>query len=111
MSLENRDKPRRRYDEAFKRNAVDLLLRGDRTLASIARELGVSVGMLHRWRQNCAGRPGKVVTGPKTLDEATQEIGRLRAELARMQEREVVLKKSLGILSETPGSGMPRSMH
>jgi len=27
----------------------------------------------------------------------------------RMRERENVLKKSLGILSETPESGMPRS--
>ena len=33
---------------------------------------------------------------------------RLRAELIRMRERENVLKKSLGILSETLESGMPR---
>jgi hypothetical protein len=45
---------------------------------------------------------------PQTLEEAEKEIGRLRAELIRMREREIVLKKSVGILSETPESGMPR---
>ena len=39
----------------------------------------------------------------------TVSIERLRTELVRMQDREIVLKKSLGILSETPGSGMPKS--
>lgn len=50
------------------------------------------------------------VSGPalQTLAEAEKEIGRLRAELIRMREREIVLKKSVGILSETPESGMPR---
>lgn len=44
----------------------------------------------------------------RKLEEAEQEIARLRSEVIRMREREVVLKKSLGILSETPESGMPR---
>jgi hypothetical protein len=44
----------------------------------------------------------------QTLEQAEQEISRLRAEVLRMRERETVLKKTLGILSETPESGMPR---
>ena len=56
-----------------------------------------------------APRPGDGGPAPQTLEAAEKEIGRLRAELIRMREREVVLKKSLGILSETPESGMPRS--
>jgi hypothetical protein len=43
------------------------------------------------------------------MAEAEEEIADLRSELIRMRERETALKKSLGILSETPGSGMPRS--
>ena len=46
---------------------------------------------------------------PQTMEEKDEEIRQLRAEVVRMREREIVLKKSLGILSETPGSGMPRS--
>lgn len=102
-------KPRRQYDENFKRHAVDLTLRGDRSLRQVADELGVNEGLIYEWRRKYAPRPGAPHTGtPQNLDDATKEIERLRSELVRMQERENVLKKSLGILSETPESGMPR---
>lgn len=102
-------KPRRQYDENFKRHAVDLSLQGTRSLRQVAEELGVNEGMLYEWRRKYAPRPGAPSGTPPSLEAATKEIERLRSELVRMQERENVLKKSLGILSETPGSGMPRS--
>ena len=102
-------KPRRQHDENFKRHAVDLTLKGDRTIRQVAAELGLKEAILYDWRRKYAPRPGVQTGTPKTLDDAAKEIERLRAELVRMQERENVLKKSLGILSETPGSGMPRS--
>jgi transposase-like protein len=64
---------------------------------------------LYEWRRLYAPRPGAGGPTPQTLEEALQENGRLRAEVVRMRERESVLKKSLGILSEPPESGMPRS--
>jgi transposase-like protein len=64
--------------------------------------------MLYEWRRLFAPRPGADTGGPQTAAEKDEEIRRLRAQLVQMQEREIVLKKSLGILSETPGSGMPR---
>lgn len=101
--------PRRQYDENYKRHAVELTLRGDRTIGQVAQELGVDESMLYHWRRKFAPRPSGNLTAPQSLEEATKEIARLRGELVRMQERETVLKKSLGILSETPESGMPRS--
>lgn len=101
-------KPRRQYDETYKRHAVDLTLRGDRTIKAVAQGLGMPESLLYQWRMQYAARPGAETGAPASLDEAQKEIARLRAELVRMQEREGVLKKSLGILSETPGSGMPR---
>lgn len=101
--------PRRQYDETFKRHAVDLTLQGHRPVAEIARELGVPESMLYAWRRKYS--PGAAGSGerPRTLQEAEEDIQRLRAELVRMREREFVLKKSLGILSETPGRGLPTS--
>lgn len=102
-------KPRRQYDENYKRHAVELTLRSNRTVTAIAQELGVAESMLYQWRRCYAPRPGADVGTSQSLDEANKEITRLRGELVRMQDRESVLKKSLGILSETPESGMPRS--
>ena len=100
---------RRHFDEAYKRHAVDLTLQGGRSVRAIAKELGVTDSMLHEWRRLYARRPGVDSGAPATLESAQQEIARLRGELVRMQERETVLKKSLGILSEAPRSGMPES--
>lgn len=107
--------PRRQYDEAFMRHAVALSMQPGRNVRAIARELGISQSMLYRWRDRYHGRPAlPLMTVPeprRSLSEAEAEIRRLQTELLRMQERETILKKSLGILSETPGSGMPRSKH
>jgi len=100
--------PRRKFDETYKRHAVELTLHGDRTVKIVAKELGLPAWQLYEWRKIYAPRPGDGGPPPQTLEEAEKEIGRLRAEVIRMREREEVLKKSLGILSETPGSGMPR---
>ena len=85
------------------------LKRGERTICSIAQELGVSEWTLYRWRQQYAPRPGAGAPAANLPEDKDREIARLRAEIVRMQEREIVLKKSLGILSETPGRGLPRS--
>ncbi len=102
--------PYRRYDETYKRNAVELTLSSGRTVRAVAEELGIPVDRLYEWRRLFLPRPGAAVAGAaQTPEEKDAEIRRLRAELVRMQEREIVLKKSLGILSETPESGMPGS--
>jgi transposase len=99
---------RRQFDETYKRHVVDLTLLGGRPVAEIAQELGVSAGRLYAWRRQYAPRPPGGGERARTLEEAETENSRLRAEIVRLQERELVLKKSLGILSETPGRGMPK---
>jgi transposase-like protein len=101
--------PRRKFDETYKRHAVELTLHGDRTVKTVAKELGLPDWQLYEWRKLYAPRPGNQGPTPQTLEDAVKENERLRAEVIRMRERESVLKKSLGILSETPESGMPRS--
>jgi transposase-like protein len=103
-------KLRRHYDETYKRHAVELSLSSTRTVRAVAKELGVTQSMLYRWRELYAPRAsgGDGPDAPRSLEQAEAENRQLRAEVIRMREREAVLKKSLGILSETPESGMPR---
>jgi transposase-like protein len=100
--------PRRKYDETYKRHAVELTLQGDRSVQVVATELGLSAWTLYEWRKLYGPRPGGSGPAPQSLEDAEKEIARLRAEVLRMRERETVLKKSLGILSESSESAMPR---
>jgi transposase len=106
-----RSRTRREFDETYKRNAVQLTLKGDRSIKRIAEELGITDGLLYQWRKRYGPAPtgASTVKGELSREQMDEEIARLRAEVQRLQEREIVLKKSLGILSETPASGMPRS--
>jgi transposase len=101
--------PRRQYDETYKRHAVELTLRDDRTVKAVARELGIPAWALYEWRKVYGPRPGDPRPAPQSLAEAEKEIAELRAEVVRMRERESILKKAMGMLSEPPASGMPRS--
>lgn len=104
-----RGQTKRHYDEDYKRQAVALTLQEGRKVNDVAAELGVNLTMLYAWRRQYAPQPARGTGARQSLEEKDAEIARLRAELVRMQQREVVLKKSLGILSETPESGMPKS--
>lgn len=84
---------RRKFDETYKRHAVELTLHGDRTVKTVAKELGILGWALYEWRKLYAPRPGDSGPAPQTLEEAEKEISRLRGELLRMREREIVLKK------------------
>ena len=104
-------KPKRRYDTEFKRRAVELTERGDRTVREIARELGMGEDLLSAWRREYGvsfRRGVPMPTQPRSVTEIEQENRELRARLSEMEARELILKKSLGILSATPGSGMPK---
>jgi len=89
-----------RYDEAFKRSAVEHYDRHGGTIQRTAQELGINYWTLRGWIQ--AQRPQQApVPALRNLAEAETEIARLRAELVRVSEQRDILKKSLGILSHT----------
>ena len=91
---------RPRYDEAFKRSAVEHYRRHGGTIMRTAQELGINHWSLCDWiRAECAKQTPSPAA--RTLSEAETEIARLRAELTRVTEQRDILKKSLGILSHT----------
>ena len=61
---------RRKFDETYKRHAVELTLHGDRTVKTVAKELGLPAWQLYEWRKIYAPRPGDSGAPPQTLEEA-----------------------------------------
>ena len=95
MSKQNGNKGRR-FDRAFKEEAVRLLQTSGRRQRQIAGDLGISVSALGRWVAEL--REEDLLSGPH--EDAAKEITRRRRErdLAR-QERDL-LKKSAGLLRQ-----------
>ena len=94
MSKQNGNKGRR-FDRAFKEEAVRLLQTSGRRQRQIAGDLGISVSALGRWVAEL--REEDLLSGPH--EDAAKEITRLRRErdLAR-QERDL-LKKALAFFA------------
>jgi transposase len=101
----------RKYDEAFKQEAIRLWQSSGQAAEHTARQLGISVFHLYEWRKRVARstRAAGATGLPESKEGLQQEIVRLREENSRLAEQRDILKKSLGILSEPPRSGMPRS--
>lgn len=109
MNTEKKSKTTRSYDENFKRQAVELLLKSGRPLKTLARELGVSAPTLRGWRDSYLGdtSPAGQARTSLTLEEVRAENERLRRENETLRVQRDILKKAVGILSEPPPRGMP----
>ncbi len=95
-------KSRKRYTEEFKRSVVDHWQTSGKTGAEVAREFGLNIWNLRDWKRQY-GAMAQPVDGPmpKSPEEMSREIQRLRRELARITMQRDILKKTMGILSES----------
>lgn len=80
---------RRRYDEEFKAEAVQMLIDGH-SATSIAERLGISnANLIYRWKQKYLEQ-----SGPAT-EALDSRVRQLELELQRVQRERDVLKKAL----------------
>jgi transposase-like protein len=94
----------RKFDETFKREAVQNWLSSGKSADVIAGELGINSNLLYAWRK-CfapADAAGRATDGakPATLAEALARIDADQREIRHLREQRDILKKTLGILSE-----------
>jgi transposase len=89
---------RKSRPDSFKKDAVRrLMARGSKTTAEIAKELGVSPSMLHRWRE----RFGPELTGgAQVSQDEREEVERLRSELRDLKAENVLLKKAAALFAK-----------
>ena len=98
---------RKRYDDAFKRSAVQHWQDNGKSAARVARELGLNAGALQQWKRRWGTEvPPTATVGVRTVAELEAENRQLRRELHHVAQQRDILKKTLGILSVPPESAL-----
>jgi len=93
----------KRYDEVFKRQAVEHWIKSGQPGTQIAAELGLSYPSLKEWKRRYCGDATPVRSDLEAENRA------LRAELARVREQRDILKKTVGIFTEPSKSATSAS--
>src|SRR5436190_22845531 len=97
---------RRKFDETFKREAVQNWLHSGKSAAVVGEELGINANLLYAWRElvpaiaggrATAAKPGSVADLQGQLDAAHRELRHVR-------EQCTILKKTLSIHSAQPSN-------
>lgn len=81
---------RRKFSEEFKREAVGLTRQPGTTVSQVARDIGVGVGLLGRWRRELESGKDKVFTGSGVPRD--QEMAALKRELTRVKKERDFLR-------------------
>lgn len=98
-------KKRVKFSKEFKLKAVHLSEKSD-NIQDLATSLGISGGLLYRWRKEYFDREGKGEVFPGVgkstgiLDPEREELKRLRRENKDLKEERDILKKAVSIFSK-----------
>jgi transposase len=95
------------YDEDFKRDAVRLLDRSERSWARISSDLGVPIGTLRRWykelgmgKRSKRNSTGKAAAAPPASETLEEKVARLERENAHLRKKNDDLEMDRAILKK-----------
>ena len=96
---------RKGYTQEFKKEALRLAETSGKSISALERDLGITPGLLHKWRQRYQIREGQDGQGrlePSEMEAAQAEIRRLRRELEVTRQEREILKAAVAIFSHPP---------
>jgi transposase len=91
---------RRSYDKEFKLSAVKLVLESEKSVESIASELGVSSNSLFNWKRKYLEDAKNAFPGKGHLKPEQEELRKKDREIARLTMERDILKKALGYFAK-----------
>ena len=99
---------RRKFDQTFKREAVQNWLSSGKSAEVVGEELGINANLLYAWRKLVpAGAGGRApAVKPGSVADLQSQLEAAHRELRHTREQVTILKKTLGILSEPSPNGM-----
>jgi transposase len=92
---------RKRYGKQFKLEAIQMFENGERSMAEIERELGITTGMLGKWRDSLQKLSKKedAFPGNGRLPDSEARVRQLERENAQLRQEKEILKKVLSMYS------------
>ena len=96
---------RRKFAREFKLEAVRRLLEGDRTIAEVARELGIGGGQLGRWKAQYESEADEAFPGKGRLKESDERVRRLEKEVRELRQENAFLKKTAAYFARDDRGG------
>lgn len=96
---------RRKFTSEFKAEVVALCRAGDRSIAQIARDLGLEESSIHRWlkKANSGTRGGSATAAGALSSNEREGLLRLRKENARLQMEHEILNKATAFFARENG--------
>jgi transposase len=96
-------KRRKTYTREFKESAVALYQSGERTMKSIAEDLGIDRTLIGQWvKASEEGKSGGLKAFPGKGKARDEELAELRKKVADLQETNEILKKAMAIFTARP---------
>ena len=87
------------HSKEFRDEAVRLSYTSGKTVASVAKELGIKPEQLHVWRRQARHAHAVPVASDETLE---QQIKRLARENELLREEAAILKKAIAYFAQPP---------
>ena len=85
----------KRYSDELKREALSLAAQPGVNVAQVERDLGISPGLIYKWRQRYRADEDNDELKPSVAREEESEIRRLKRELSSVSEERDILKKAI----------------
>jgi|APFre7841882590_1041340.scaffolds.fasta_scaffold61193_2 transposase len=93
---------RNKYSKQFKLDAIQMYENGEKSMAQVERELGITKGLLAKWREELlqAKDQADAFPGNGNLPDSEARLRQLERENAQLRQEKEILKKVLGIYSK-----------
>ena len=86
---------RRKFTKEFKVDSVRMVIDQGRTIADVARSLGIAESVLSQWKQNYAKLTTEAFPGNGRRTAHDDEVWQLKKKLSRAEQERDILKKAL----------------
>ena len=92
-------KKNKKYAEEFKREVLEMAAQPDVSVAQLERDLGITSGLIYKWRERYCVDEASGELRPSPEREAEAEIRRLKRELEIAKQERDILKKAIQVFS------------